>query len=75
MNETTALAHTSSLVPEARPSGENDAAFVELWLGTKVSVHARRAYRSEMDRFRQAMDKPLAWVTMADLPAYPEQLG
>ena len=28
-----------------------------------------------MDRFRQAMDKPLAWVTMADLQAYAEQLG
>ncbi len=75
MNETTALAHTSSLVPESRPSGENDTAFIELWLGTKVSVHTRRAYRSEMDRFRQAMDKPLAWVTMADLQAYAEQLG
>lgn len=75
MNEPTALAHSSSLVPESRPSGENDAAFVELWLGTKVSVHTRRAYRSEMDRFRQAMDKPLAWVTMADLQAYAAQLG
>ena len=75
MNEPTALAHSSSLVPESRPSGENDAAFVELWLGTKVSVHTRRAYRCEMDRFRQAMDKPLAWVTMADLQAYAEQLG
>ena len=75
MNETTALTHTSSLVPESRPSGENDAAFVELWLGNKVSAHTRRAYRSEMDRFRQAMDKPLAWVTMADLQAYAEQLG
>jgi hypothetical protein len=31
MSETTALARTS-LVPESRPSGENDAAFVELWL-------------------------------------------
>ena len=68
MNETTALAHTSSLVPESRPSGKNDAAFVELWLGTKVSVYYPV-------RFRQAMDKPLAWVTMADLAAYAEQLG
>jgi integrase/recombinase XerD len=74
MNETTALARTS-LVPESRPSGENDAAFIELWLGTKVSVHTQRAYRSEIDRFRQAMDKPLVWVTMADLQAYAGQLG
>jgi integrase/recombinase XerD len=74
MNETTALARTS-LVPESRPSGENDAAFIELWLATKVSVHTRRAYRSETGRFRQVMDKPLASVTMADLQTYAEQLG
>lgn len=74
MSETTALARTS-FVPESHPSGESDAAFIELWLGTKVSVHTRRAYRTEIDRFRRAMDKPLAWVNMADLQAYAEQLG
>jgi integrase/recombinase XerD len=74
MSEIAPLARTS-LVPESRPSGENDAAFVELWLGTKVSAHTRRAYRSEIDRFRHALDKPFAWVTMADLQAYAEQLG
>jgi integrase/recombinase XerD len=74
MSETTALARIS-LVPESRPSGENDAAFVELWLGTKVSVHTRRAYRTEIERFRRAVDKPLAWIAMADLQAYAEELG
>lgn len=72
---TNAVAVTASLLPESRPSGENDAAFIELWLGTKVSVHTRRAYRSEIDRFRSAMNKPLAWVTLADVQAYAEQLG
>lgn len=63
-----------AIVPP-RSSGENDAAFVDLWLGTKLSAHTRRAYRSEIERFRRAVDKPLAWVTMADVQAYAEQLG
>jgi hypothetical protein len=74
MNESTSIARRS-LAPESRPSGENDAAFVELWLGTKVSAHTRRAYRGEIERFRRAVDKPLAWVAMADLQAYAERLG
>lgn len=74
MNETTMLARTS-LVPESRPSGENDATFIELWLGTKISAHTQRAYRSEVERFRLAVDRPLAWVTMADLQVYAEHLG
>ena len=62
-------------VPESRPSGENDASLTEVWLGSKVSSHTRRAYRSEIERFRQAVAKPLARVTMADLQEYAEQLG
>lgn len=74
MNETTALTR-AALLPDSGPSGENDAAVVELWLGTKVSAHTRRAYRSEIERFRQAVDKPLTRVTLADVQAYAEQLG
>jgi integrase/recombinase XerD len=74
MSETTALTRTS-LVPESRHSGENDAVFIDLWLGTKVSAHTRRAYRSEIERLRRRVGKPLAAVTMADLQAYADQLG
>lgn len=70
-----ALAPTRSLVPESRPSEENDLALIELWLGTKVSPHTQRAYRSEIDRFRSASDKPLGLVTLADLQAYADELG
>ncbi len=63
-----------SLVPAAAPGGENDSAFVELWLGTKVSAHTRRAYRSEIDRFRAAMQKPLGRITLPDLHAYTQAL-
>jgi integrase/recombinase XerD len=73
MSETTVLAPAAP-VPDSHPAGENDAAFVELWLGTKISPHTWRAYRSEIARFRQAVDKPLASVTMADLQAYAGQL-
>lgn len=74
MNETTPLVRPPFL-PESRVPGSNDAAFVELWLGTKVSAHTRRAYRSEIERFGHVMDKPFARVTMADLQAYTQQLG
>jgi integrase/recombinase XerD len=74
MSEANALTRTS-LVPESRRSGENDAVFIDLWLGTKVSAHTRRAYRSEIERLRRRVGKPLAAVTMADLQAYADQLG
>ena len=75
MHETKALAAKPRSIPQSVPSGENDFAFVELWLGTKVSTHTRRAYRTEVDRFRTAIGKPLGWITMADLQSYGEALG
>lgn len=75
MIETAALAPASRLVPASAPGGENDAAFIELWLGTKVSGHTRRAYRAEVDRFRTAAAKPLNWITMTDLQSYAQALG
>jgi integrase/recombinase XerD len=69
MNSTTAPARIA-LVPESRPSGENDVAFVELWLGTKVSVHTRRAYSADVERFLAYVEKPLGWVTLADVQTY-----
>jgi hypothetical protein len=32
-----------------------------------ASADTRPTYRSKIERFRQAMVKPLAWITMADL--------
>lgn len=75
MSETTALLPASRLVPASAPGGENDAAFIELWLGTKVSAHTRRAYRAEIDRFRAANGKPLGWITLTDLQSYGQALG
>ena len=63
------------LVPVSVPSGETDAAFIELWLGTKVSAHTHRAYRAEISRFRQATQKPLSRITLMDLESYARQLG
>jgi integrase/recombinase XerD len=74
MNETTALAPTS-IVPESRPSGENDAAFLELWLSLKVSSHTRRAYAADAGRFLEFAGKPLSWVTLTDVQAYATVLG
>jgi site-specific recombinase XerD len=74
MTDTAALTR-SALIPAAAPGGENDTALVELWLGTKVSAHTRRAYRAEIDCFCQAAGKPLGRITMPDLQAYMEVLG
>lgn len=69
------------MAPVLRPvapypaGGDNDAAFIELWLGTKVSAHTRRAYRAEIVRFWKAAGKPFGWVTMTDLQAYTQVLG
>jgi site-specific recombinase XerD len=75
MMESNALAPAVSPVPASYPGGENDFALVELWLGTKVSRHTQRAYRSEIARFRAAMSKPLLGVTMADLQSYAQALA
>ena len=70
-----ALVPGPALIPASHPAGENDTALVELWLGTKVSVHTRRAYRSETVRFLAAVEKPLVLVTLGDLQAWSEALG
>ena len=74
MHNTTAPARIA-LVPESRPSGENDTAFVELWLGTKVSAHTRRAYAADARRFLTFVAEPLGWITLGDVQAYAAFLG
>jgi integrase/recombinase XerD len=75
MRETKALVVKPRSIAQSASDGENDSAFIELWLGTKVSTHTRRAYRAESSRFRNAAGKPLGWITMADLQYYAEALG
>lgn len=70
---TDALTAPSDSLPAPAPGGENG--FLQLWLETKVSPHTRRAYQSEIGRFRTALSKPLAWITMADLQSYLQTLG
>jgi len=74
MMESNALAPIPANVLASQAGDENDTAFVELWLGTKVSTHTRRAYRSEIERFRSALTKPLTLVTLGDLHAYAKTL-
>ncbi len=71
----TAIRAGQPSVPVSASNGENDVAFIELWLGTKVSAHTRRAYRTEVDRFRTAAGKPLGWISMTDVQAYAHTLG
>ena len=74
MSETAVLAHNSA-VPASAPGDENDAAFIELWLGTKISAHTRRAYGTDAIMFVRFVNKSLAAVTLADLQAWSERLG
>lgn len=71
---TDALVPVPRPVPDSAPGGQNDAAFIELWLGTKLSTHTRRAYRTGIERFRTATAKPLGRITLADLLTYAGSL-
>ena len=55
--------------------GSHDEQLVQLWLSMKASSATRRAYASEIVRFRAFTQKPIAWVTLADLQAFAEILG
>ena len=68
-----ALAPPSGLGPAY--DGSNDDQFVQLWLSMKASLATRRAYAAEVARFRAFAQKPVAWVTLADLQAYAQSLG
>ena len=55
--------------------GSQDAKLVELWLSLKTSLHTRRAYAADVARFLAFANKPLSWVTLADLQSWAGQLG
>lgn len=51
-----------------------DSHLVDLWLYGR-SPHTQRAYRTDIGRFLEFVDKPLADVTLADLQAFADTLG
>jgi integrase/recombinase XerD len=68
-----------ALSPEILPPGPaqpgSDSEFVSVWLATMTSPHTRRAYSSEIRRFRAFVsEKPLRQVTLADLQAFRDEL-
>jgi len=67
--------NSMDLVPTRPNPPHPDSSFVQLWLGTKVSIHTRRAYRTEIVRFFEFAQKPLDRITLADLQAYSQFLG
>ena len=73
--EFSSLSLVPAPIPASHPDGQNDSALIELWLGTKISTHTRRAYRSEIARLRAAIPKPLVLVTMADFQNYAQFLA
>ncbi len=54
--------------------GSTDEQLVELWLHGR-SVHTRRAYRSDVERFIRFVNRPLHQVSLADLQAFADLLN
>jgi integrase/recombinase XerD len=50
------------VVPEGTPENK----MIELWVRLKKSEHTQRAYRRDIDAFRDFVEKPLASVTLED---------
>jgi site-specific recombinase XerD len=68
-----AVAAPSGLGPAH--DGSQDDNLVRLWLSTKASPATRRAYATEAARFRAFTQKPIAWITLADVQSYAQSLG
>ena len=61
-------------LPNPHPQALNDQHLIELWLRSHISEHTRRAYRADVERFRQRIAKLLAQVTVADLQDFADSL-
>src|SRR5437763_11634930 len=48
------------------PEGTTEDKLIELWIRLKKSEHTQRAYRRDVDVFRDFVEKPLASVTLED---------
>jgi integrase/recombinase XerD len=57
-----------------QPQARNDTHLIELWLHGR-SEHTRRAYRADVERFRELIPKLFAEVTLADLQDFANSLA
>ena len=48
------------------PEGTTEDKLIELWVRLKKSEHTQRAYRHDIEVFRDFVEKPLAGVTLED---------
>jgi integrase/recombinase XerD len=48
------------------PTGTTEDKLIELWVRLKKSSHTQRAYRRDIEAFRDFVEKPLAEVTLED---------
>ena len=70
---------TGELIPVATTAlvspqqADSDQHLIDLWLHGR-SRHTQRAYRSDSERFLEAMAKPLHRITLGDLQQYAGQL-
>src|ERR1700730_9510929 len=48
------------------PEGTTEDKLIELWVRLKKSEHTRRAYRHDIEVFRDFVEKPLAELTLED---------
>ena len=48
------------------PEGTSEEKLIELWIRLKRSEHTQRAYRRDVEVFRDFVEKPLASVTLED---------
>lgn len=55
------------------PQADNDDQLIELWLHGRP-VHTQRAYRREVRRFLDAVEKPLRSITLSDVQTYTDNI-
>lgn len=62
-----------AILPALDPTRSSDEQLVEIWLHGR-SVHTKRAYRADVERFRSRAGKPLQFVTLSDLQHFADSL-
>ncbi len=73
LNPTGELVPVATTALVAPKQAESDQQLIDLWLHGR-SRHTQRAYRSDAERFLEAMGKPLHRITLGDLQQYAGQL-
>jgi integrase/recombinase XerD len=58
-----------SSAPSIQSGAKSDDQLIQLWLHQK-STHTQRAYRSDVERFRAFVQKPLQAVTVLDIQSF-----